>query len=67
MNTDEGEKLRNLIVSPAFARQNIFNNDLLAIEPHNSLFVVNHTEFMGMNILSLSKFLMWDYYHNEMK
>ena len=54
----EEDKLRHLIASPAFARANIFDDDLAAIQMHKSCIVLYHPMFVGMSILDLSKHLM---------
>ena len=56
----EEDKLRRLIASPAFARANIFDDDLVAIQFHKSRLVLNRPVFVGMSILDLSKHLMYD-------
>ena len=59
------DKLRRLIASPAFARANIFDDDLEAIQIHKSRLVLNRPVFVGMSILDLSKHLMYDFYYNQ--
>ena len=61
------DKLRRLIASPAFARANIFDDDLAAIQVHKSRLVLNRQVFMGMTILDLSKHLMYDFYYNQLR
>ena len=56
-----------LIASPAFARANIFDDNLAAIEVHKSRLVLNHPMYVGMSILDLSKHLMYDFYYNQLK
>ena len=63
MRSHEEDKLRRLIVSPAFARANIFDDDLAAIQVHKSRLVLNRPVFVGMSILDLSKHLMYFYYN----
>ena len=63
----EEDKLRRLIASPAFARANIFDDDLAAIQVHKSRLVLNRPVYVGMSILDLSKHLMYDFYYNQMK
>ena len=67
VRSSEEDRLRRLIASPAFARANIFDNDLAAIQVHKSHLVLNRPVYMGMSILDLSKHLMYDFYYNEMK
>ena len=63
----EEDKLRHLIASPAFARANIFDSDLAAVQMHKSRLYLNRPVYVGMSILNLSKHLMYDFYYNEMK
>ena len=63
----EGDKLRRLIANPAFARANIFDNDLAAIQVHKSNLVLNRPVYVGMNILDLSKHLIYDFCYNQLK
>ena len=64
---NEDDKLRRLIGSPAFARANIFDNDLAPIEMHKSHLVLNRPIYVGMSIFDLSKVLMYDFYYNHLK
>ena len=64
---NEEEKLRRLIASPAFAQANIIDDDLAAIHVHKSNLVLNRLVYVGMNILDLSKHLMYDFYYNQLK
>ena len=56
------DKLRRLIASPAFARANIFDDDLAAIQVHKSRLV-----YVRISILDLSKHLIYDFYYNQLK
>ena len=67
VRSHEEDKLRRLIASPAFARANIFDNDLAAIQVHKSRLVLNRPVFVGMSILELSKHLMYDFYYNQLR
>ena len=60
VRSHEEDKLRRLIASPAFARANIFDDDLAAIQIHKSCLALNRPVFVGMSILDLSKHLMYD-------
>ena len=64
---DEEDKLRRLIASPAFARANIFDDNLAAIQVHKSRLTLNRPVYVGMSILDLSKHLMYDFYYNQIK
>ena len=63
----EEDKLGCLIASPAFARANIFDNNLMAIQVHKSRVVLIRPVFVGMSILGLSKHLMYDFYYNQLR
>ena len=63
----EEDKLRFLNASPAFARVNIFDDDLVAIQVHESRLVLNWPVYVGMSILDLSKHLMYDFYYNQLR
>ena len=67
VRSHEEDKLRRLIASPAFARANIFDDDLVAIQVHKSRLVLNRPVFVGMSILDLSKHLMYDFYYNQLR
>ncbi|KAK3750211.1 hypothetical protein RRG08_004434 [Elysia crispata] len=63
----EEDKLRRLLASPSFARANIFDDDLAAVEVHKSRLVLNRPVYVGMSILDLSKTLMYDFYYGQLK
>jgi len=67
VRASEEDKLRKLIASPAYARANIFDDDLAAIQVHKSRLVLNRPIYVGMSILDLSKTLMYDFYYNQLK
>ena len=67
VRSHEEDKLRRLIASPAFARANIFDDDLAAIQVHKSRLVLNRPVYVGMSILDLSNHLMYDFYYNQLK
>ena len=67
VRSNEEDKLRRLIASPAFARANIFDDDLAAIQVHKGNLVLNRPVYVGMSILDLSKHLMYDFYYNQLK
>ena len=64
MRAHEEDKLRRLIASPAFARANIFDEDLAAKQMYKSCIVLNCPMSVGMSILDLSKHLM---YYNQLQ
>ena len=63
----EEDRLRRLIASPAFARANVFDDDLAAIQVHKPRLVLNRPVYVGMSILELSKHLMYSFYYNHLK
>jgi len=67
VRSNEEKKIRKLIYSPSFARSKIFDDDLAAIEVHKSRLVLNKPVYVGMSILDLSKYLMYDFYYNQLK
>ena len=67
VRASEEDKLRHLIASPSFARANIFDDDLAAIQIHKSRLVLNRPVYTGLCVLKLSKHLMYDFFYNQMK
>ena len=67
VRADEDDRLRRLIASPSYARANIFDNDLAAIQMHKSCLKLLKPVYVGMCVLDLSKHLMYDFYYNELK
>ena len=67
VRADESDKLRRLIASPRYARANIFDDDLAAIQMHKSCLKLLKPIYVGMSVLDLSKHLMYDFYYNELK
>ena len=63
VRSNEEDKLRRFIASPAFARANIFDDDPAAIQVHKSNLVLNRPVYVGISILDLSKHLMYDFYY----
>ena len=66
VRSHEEDKLRRLLASPSFARANIFDDDLAAVEVHKSRLVLSRSVYVGMSILDLSKTLMYDFYYNQL-
>ena len=68
VRADEDDRLRRLIASPSYARANIFDDNLAAIQMHKSRLVLNRPVYdVGMCVLDLSKHLMYDFYYNQLK
>lgn len=58
---------RPLIASPHFKRCTIFNENLVAVELNRTNILMNKPITIGMSILDISKWLMYDFYYNFMK
>ena len=67
VRANEADRLRRLIASPSYARANIFDDDLAAIQMHKSRLLLNRPVYVGMSVLDLSKHLMYDFYYNQLK
>ena len=67
VRSNEEDKLRRLIASPAFAQQKIFDHDLAALHMHKSRLVLNRPVYTGLCVFDLSKLLMYDFYYNTEK
>ena len=66
VNNDK--KKRNKLVSePNYHTTKWFSENLLAIEMKKTSVKMNKPIYLGLEILSLSKILMYDYWYNEMK
>ena len=53
-SNEEEERIRKFVASPSFARQNMFDNDLAAIQMYQSRLELNKPVYIGMSILDLS-------------
>jgi hypothetical protein len=67
VRSEEEDKLRRLIASPAFARVNIFDDDLAAVQMHKSRLKLDRPVYVGMSILDLSKSLMYEFYYKGLR
>ena len=67
LRSDEEEKILKLVAKPTFARQVIFNPDLVGIQNHKEKVLLNKPIYVGMSVLDLSKHLMYDFYYNHLK
>ena len=67
VRSQEDEKFRKLIISPAFNTFKIFEFDLAALHMNKRKITFNKPTYVGMSILDLSKCLMYDFYYNELK
>ena len=64
---DEEERILKYVAKPTFARQVIFNPDLIGIQNHKEKVLLNKPIYVGMSVLDLSKMLMYDFYYNHLK
>ncbi|MEW8545740.1 MAG: hypothetical protein AB2693_19640 [Candidatus Thiodiazotropha sp.] len=64
---NEEDKLQSLIASPAFARSNIFDDDLVGIQMHKSRLVLNRPVYTGMCVLDLSKLFMYEFHYDHLR
>ena len=67
LRSDEEQKILKLVAKPTFARQVIFNPDLVGIQNHKEKVLLNKPIYVGMSVLDLSKHLMYDFYYNHLK
>ena len=65
--SDEEKKILKYVAKPTFARQEIFNPYLVGIQNHKEKVLLNKPIYVGMSVLDLSKWLMYDYYYNHLK
>ena len=64
---EEEEKVLKYIARPTFKRHLIFDNDLVGIENRKVSVTLNKPVYVGMSVLELSKWLMYDFYYNLLK
>ena len=67
LRSDEEEKILKLVAKPTFARQEIFNPFLVGIQNRKEKVLLNKPIYVGMSVLDLSKWLMYDFYYNHLK
>ena len=61
-----GEKLKKLVVSPAFVNSKAFDNELHAVQMMKTSIVLNKPKYLGMSILDISKVIMYDFHYGYM-
>ena len=61
------KKAEKLAAKPNFKHCNIFDEDLIAIHMKKTSLTMNKPVYLGMNILDLSKTLMFDFHYNYIK
>ena len=67
LRSDEEERILKLVAKPTFARQEIFNEHLVGIQNRKERVLLNKPIYVGMSVLDLSKWLMYDFYYNKLK
>ena len=63
----EKENLHKLISSPLYAHRMIFGENLAAIHMHKDVLKLVKLVYTDMNVLELSKLLMYEFYYNYLK
>ena len=64
---NEIDKLRKLTAKPSFNSYLVFNDNLVAIHMFKDTLKLNRPIYIEMSILDLSKYLMYDFYYNQLK
>ena len=67
LRSDEEKKILKYVAKPTFARQVIFNPDLVGIQNRKEKVLLNKPIYVGMAVLDLSKWLMYDLFYNNLK
>ena len=63
----ETKQMKKLIAQPTFKSITIFNPELSAIERTKALIMMDKPIYVGMCVLDLSKWLMYDFFYNRLK
>ena len=66
VRSNKTNKIRQLDVNPSYLRHGIFANDMVGIDMHKSKLILNKTVYIGTTIPGNSKFLMEDFFYNEL-
>ena len=67
LRSDEEKKILKYVAKPTFARQVIFNPDMVGIQNRKEKVLLNKPIYVGMAVLDLSKWLMYDFFYNNLK
>ena len=67
LRSDEEEKILKYVAKPTFTRQEIFNPFLVGIQNRKEKVLLNKPILVGMAVLDLSKWLMYDFFYNNLK
>ena len=60
-------KLKKIVSKPTFTGFNIITGDLVAVSKTKEVLTLNRPSYVGMAILDLSKYLMYDFHYNYIK
>ena len=67
LRSDKEEKILKRVAKPTFARQENFNEHLVGIQNRKEKVLLNKPIYVGMSVLDLSKWLMYNFYYNTLK
>lgn len=59
--------VRNLVSSPFFKRRTIFNENLVAVEMNRTKIVMDKPISIGLAVLDISKWVMYQFYYDHLK
>ena len=65
VNSDE--KFKKLVAKPNYESRKIFNENLVSVHMKKTSLTMNKPVYLGMCILDLSKFIMFDFHYNYIK
>ena len=62
-----GKQVDKLVAKPSFKSRTIFTENLVAVHMAKTKLVFNKPIYVGMSILDVSKYLMYEFHYNTMK
>ena len=63
----EEKQLKKLVAQPTYKSITVFTENLSAVERIKAQVVMNKPVYVGMCVLDLSKWLMYDFFYNDLK
>ena len=63
----QDKQLKKLVAQPTYKSITVFKEDLSAVERIKAQVVMNKPIYVGMCVLDLSKWLMYDFFYNDLK